>query len=215
MSTAGPREKLFAHGIQSLSDAELFALVLGTGRPGKPVLQLAQDLLDQFGSTASVLAAPWEEIKRSPGIGSARFALFQAVRELARRASTQSLRERPLLNCAEHVSAFLADQLGGQGHETFGVLFLDTRHRLIRFEHLFQGSLTATHVYPREVAKRALQLNAKSVIAVHNHPSGEATPSSADQLLTSQLRRSLATLDIELLDHLIVAGGVTVSAGGI
>lgn len=215
MKTAGPREKLFSHGVQSLSDAELFALVIGTGRPGTPALQLAQELLDHFGTTASILGAPWEEIQHSPGIGAARFGLFQAVRELARRASTETLRTRPLLDCPEHVRAFLADQLGGLGHEIFGALFLDTRHRLIRFERLFQGSLTATYVYPREVARRALQLNAKSVIAVHNHPSGEARPSTADQLLTSQLRRSLATLEIDLLDHLIVAGGCTVSADGV
>ncbi len=131
------------------------------------------------------------------------------------RSSYRPISERPLINSPGAVSEFLMAHLGGLPHEVFAVLFLDAGMRLIRFEQLFVGSLTQTSVYPREVARRCLQLNAAAIIAAHNHPSGVAEPSRADQLLTTSLRRSLAVLEIELLDHLIVAGDRTVSAGGI
>ncbi|MBU3725390.1 MAG: DNA repair protein RadC [Burkholderiaceae bacterium] len=208
-----PREKLMSRGVQSLEDAELLALLLCTGQPGRPVLQMAQELLLEFGSVSATLAAPWEQIRLRPGIGSAKFALFQAARELAKRASAEPLSDRPLMPNSDCTRRFLVSHLGGLHQEVFAVMFLDTRHRLIRFEQLFTGSLTQTSVYPREVARRALQLNAAAVIAAHNHPSGTAEPSRADQLLTTQLRRSLEVLDIRLLDHLIVAGDRTLSAG--
>lgn len=210
-----PREKLIARGVESLEDAELFALLLGTGRPGKPVLVLAQELLDSYGGIGAALSAPWEQLKRTQGIGSARFALFQAIRELARRACAEPISERTLTNDPKIVERFLVSHLGGLAYEVFAVMFLDSRHRMIRFERMFTGSLTQTSVYPREVAKRSLQLNAAAVIAAHNHPSGVAEPSRADQLLTTSLKRSLAVLDVELLDHLIVAGDRTVSAGAL
>ena len=210
-----PREKLLSRGVQSLEDVELIALLLGTGQPGKPVMTLAQELLDEFGSISATLSAPWEQLRLRPGIGYARFSLFQAARELAKRASAEPLSERPLMNDSEKVSQFLVAQLGGQPFETFGVIFLDNRHRLIRFERLFSGSLTQTAVYPREVARRGLQLNAAAVIVAHNHPSGTAKPSQADQLLTTQLRRTLAGLEIAILDYLIVAGSRAISAGGV
>jgi DNA repair protein RadC len=203
------REKLMSRGVSSLDDAELFALLLGTGRPGRSAVEIATELLQHFGSTSSILQAPWEELRRTNGIGAARFAIFQAVRELARRAASEPLRERPLFRQRDDVSRFLVAQLGGLNQEVFGILFLDAQHRLIRFEKLFFGTLTQTSVYPREIAKRALQLNAAAVIAAHNHPSGTSEPSRADQLLTGNLRRSLALLDIHLLDHLVVASGRT------
>lgn len=207
-----PREKLLARGAQSLEDAELIALVLGTGQPGKPAIQIAEDLLQALGGVSQTLSAPWEQIGRQPGIGIARYAAIQAGRELARRAAAEPLGERALLTNPEAVSHFLVSQIGGLPREVFAVLFLDSHHRLIRFETLFSGTLTQTSVYPREVAKRALQLNAAAIIAAHNHPSGATQPSQADQLLTAQLRRTLAALDITLLDHLVVAGGQTTSA---
>jgi DNA repair protein RadC len=203
------REKLMSRGVSSLDDAELFALLLGTGRRGRSAKAIATELLNQFGSTASILQAPWEELQRTNGVGAARFAIFQAVRELARRAASEPLRERAVFRQRDDVSQFLVAQLGGLNQEVFGILFLDSQHRLIRFETLFYGTLTQTSVYPREIAKRALQLNAAAVIAAHNHPSGAAEPSRADQLLTGNLRRSLALLDIHLLDHLVVASGRT------
>lgn len=210
-----PREKLIARGAESLEDAELLALLLGTGQRGRPVMRLAADLLDHYGSIAATLAAPWEQIRSTAGIGPARYAIFKATRELARRASAQTLSARPLLHDPASVTEFLVAHLGGLGHEVFAVLFLDSRHRLIRFEQLFSGSLTQTSVYPREVAKRALQLNAAAIIAAHNHPSGVAEPSRADQILTTRLRQSLQVLEIELLDHLVVAGDRTQRVDGV
>jgi DNA repair protein RadC len=207
-----PREKLLTRGAQSLEDAELIALVLGTGQPGKPAIQIAENLLEVFGGVSETLSAPWEQIGKTPGIGPARYAAIQASRELARRAAAEPLCERALLNNSEAVGQFLVSQIGGLSREVFVVLFLDSQHRLIRFETLFFGTLSQTSVYPREVAKRALQLNASALIAAHNHPSGRPEASQADLLLTAQLRRTLAALDILLIDHLIVAGGRTVSA---
>lgn len=211
----GPREKLMTRGVKSLEDAELFSVLLGTGIPGRPATTLAQDLLDRFGSVPATLSAPWEQLRQIPGIGVARFSLFQACIELAHRTAYREISERVLINSTQAVSDFLMAHLGGLPHEVFAVLFLDASHRLIRYEQLFVGTLTQTSVYPREVARRCLQLNAAAIIAAHNHPSGVAEPSQADRLLTTSLRRSLAVLEIELLDHLIVAGDRTVSASGI
>jgi DNA repair protein RadC len=212
LESLAPREKLLARGAHSLEDAELIALVLGTGQRGKPAIAVAHELLRAFGGVSETLSAPWEQIGRQPGIGLARYAAIQASRELARRAAAEPFLERPVMGSPDSVSQFLVSQIGGLSREVFAVLFLDSRHRLIRFETLFSGTLTQTSVYPREVAKRALQLNAAAVIAAHNHPSGSAQPSQADQLLTAQLRRTLSAVDIVLLDHLIVAGGQTAQA---
>jgi DNA repair protein RadC len=212
LESLAPREKLLARGAHSLEDAELIALVLGTGQRGKPAIAVAHELLHAFGGVSETLSAPWEQIGRQPGIGLARYAAIQASRELARRAAAEPFLERPVMGSPDSVSQFLVSQIGGLSREVFAVLFLDSRHRLIRFETLFSGTLTQTSVYPREVAKRALQLNAAAVIAAHNHPSGSAQPSQADQLLTAQLRRTLSAVDIVLLDHLIVAGGQTAQA---
>jgi len=206
-----PREKLMTRGPQSLEDAELFSLLLGTGTVGKPSLTLAAELLDHYGGIAQVLSAPWESLRHVPGLGPAKFALFQATQELSKRASTYGISERTLINNKEAVEAFLVTHLASLPHEVFAALFLDAQHRLIRFEKVFQGTLTQTSVYPREIARRCLQLNSAAVIVAHNHPSGVAEPSSADRLLTSQLRRSLAGLEIDLLDHLVVAGNRVIS----
>ena len=206
------REKLLARGPKSLEDAELIALLLHGDPPGHTDLALAQSLLDSLGSVAAALAAPWEEMSRQPGMNLAGYAALQAGHELARRAFAEPVCERALLNHPARVSQFLVSQLGGLQREVFAALFLDSHHRLIRFEPMFSGSLSQTSVYPREVVKRALQLNAAAVIAAHNHPSGLAQASQADHLLTAQLRRALSSVDISLLDHLIVAGGTTTSA---
>lgn len=208
-----PREKLMARGAQSLEDHELLAVLLGSGVPGKPVFHLAGQLLDEFGGISGIFDAPWEELRKVAGIGLAKFAAFQAARELCRRIALKPICEQVLTKNPENVSNFMVSQLGGRSHEVFAVLFMDSRHRLIRFEIMFRGTLTQTSVHPREIAKRCLQLNASAVIVAHNHPSGIAEPSRADVLLTTGLKRSLATLDIELLDHLLVAGDRTVSIG--
>jgi DNA repair protein RadC len=208
---ARPREKLLARGPAALADAELLALLLRTGLAGRGVLQLAQDLLDAFGGWPGLLKAQPADLARIKGLGPAKRAEIAAVLEIARRALGTELAQRTVFNAPEAVKHYCRLQLGGLGHEVFAVLFLDAQHRLIRMETLFQGTLTQTAVYPREVARRALELGAAAVILAHNHPSGVAEPSKADAALTERLKSALALLEVRVLDHLVVAAGEAVS----
>lgn len=209
---ARPREKLLARGPAALSDAELLALLLRTGISGKGVLQLAQELLDTFDGLAGLLHASAEDIRAIKGLGGpAKRAELVAVMELARRALAQQLQERSAMTSATEVKRYLQMQLAANGHEVFAVLFLDSQHRLIAFEELFRGTVAQTSVYPREVVLRALHHGAAAVILAHNHPSGNTTPSRADQALTTTLKAALDLLDIRVLDHMIVARGKTLS----
>ena len=181
---ARPREKLLASGPGALADAELIALLLRTGLPGISVLQLAQQMLDRFGGIPGLLRAGVDDLKAIKGLGPAKRAEIAAVIELARRALTQELAQRPVFDRPEQVKHYLQLQLGGRGHEVFAVMFLDSQNRLLRLEEMFRGTLTQTSVYPREVVKRALELHAGAVVLAHNHPSGAAEPSRADEYLT-------------------------------
>jgi DNA repair protein RadC len=208
---ARPREKLLSRGPAALSDAELLALLLRSGIPGKNVLQLAQELVDRFGGVAGLLHMPAEALKSVKGLGPAKRAELVAVLELARRALAQQLTQKPLFNTPQAVRDYLQLQLGGLHHEVFAVLFLDSQHRLIVLEEMFRGSLTQTSVYPREVVKQALTLNASSVVLAHNHPSGTAQPSRADEALTHTLKAALALVDVRVLDHFVVTTSQAVS----
>ncbi|MEW6695616.1 radc: DNA repair protein RadC [Tepidimonas thermarum] len=201
---ARPREKLLARGPQALADAELLALLLRTGLSGQPVLQFAQALLARFGGLAGLLQATPEQLAAVKGLGPAKRAELLAVTEMVRRALAQRLRERPVLDSPAAVADVLRLQLAHHGHEVFAVLFLDNQHRLIALEELFRGTLDQTSVYPREVALRALHHGAAAVILAHNHPSGAAEPSRADEALTRTLKAALALLDIRVLDHFVV-----------
>lgn len=208
---ARPREKLLAQGAAALADAELIALLLRTGLAGVSVLQLAQNMLDHFGGLPGLLRASAADLKRIKGLGPAKRAEIAAVIELARRALVRELAAQPVFDAPQQVKAFLQLQIGSLGHEVFAVLFLDAQTRLIRMEEMFRGTLTQTSVYPREVVKRALELNAASVILAHNHPSGVAEPSRADEALTQSLKSALALVDVRVLDHFIVGHGQVVS----
>jgi len=208
---ARPREKLLSRGAAALSDAELLALLLRSGIQGKNVLQLAQELVDRFGGVAGLLHMPAEALKTVKGLGPAKRAELVAVLELARRALVQQLTQKPLFNTPQAVRDYLQLQLGGLHHEVFAVLFLDSQHRLIALEEMFRGSLTQTSVYPREVVKQALTLNASSVVLAHNHPSGTAQPSRADEALTHTLKAALALVDVRVLDHFVVTASQAVS----
>ena len=208
---ARPREKLLSRGPAALSDAELLALLLRSGIQGKNVLQLAQELVDRFGSVAGLLHTPAEALKTVKGLGPAKRAELVAVLELARRALAQQLTQKPLFNTPQAVRDYLQLQLGGLHHEVFAVLFLDSQHRLIALEEMFRGTLTQTSVYPREVVKHALTLNASSVVLAHNHPSGTAQPSRADEALTHTLKAALALVDVRVLDHFVVTASQAVS----
>ena len=208
---ARPREKLLSRGAAALSDAELLALLLRSGIQGKNVLQLAQELVDRFGGVAGLLHTPAEALKTVKGLGPAKRAELVAVLELARRALAQQLTQKPLFNTPQAVRDYLQLQLGGLHHEVFAVLFLDSQHRLIALEEMFRGTLTQTSVYPREVVKQALTLNASSVVLAHNHPSGTAQPSRADEALTHTLKAALALVDVRVLDHFVVTASLAVS----
>jgi DNA repair protein RadC len=206
-----PRERLLQEGPQALSEAELLAVFLRVGLPGRSVLDLARDAIARFGSLNGLLGAPAGEIRSMPGFGPAKCALLLAVTELARRALREEVRREQLFDSPEKVRDYLRLGIGRLPHEVFAVLFLDAQHRLIADEELFRGTLTQTSVYPREVVRRALQHNAAAVILAHNHPSGLAEPSRADELLTRSLRQALDLVDVRVLDHLIVAGAGAVS----
>jgi len=209
---ARPREKLLARGVGALSDAELLALLLRTGLPGKNALQLGQELLETFGGVAGLLHTTADDLQRIKGLGGpAKRAELVAVLELARRALSEQLKEKPLFASPQAVRDYLQLQLGSRPHEIFAVLFLDSQHRLIALEELFRGTLTQTSVYPREVVVRALAHQAGSVVLAHNHPSGAARPSRADEALTQTLKAALALVDVRVLDHFVVTSSQAVS----
>ena len=208
---ARPREKLLQHGAATLTDAELLALLLRTGFKGLGVLQLAQSVIDQFGGYAGLLHAQAADLKGIKGLGPAKRAELAAVIEMARRALAQKLAAAPVFDSPQAVKDYLQLHLGSLPHEVFAVLFLDSQHKLLGLERLFTGTLGQTSVYPREVVKRALARNAGAVILAHNHPSGVAEPSRADEFLTQTLKNALALVDVRVIDHLVIGQGHVVS----
>jgi DNA repair protein RadC len=206
-----PREKLLAKGPAALSDAELLAIFLRIGVSGKSAVDLARELLTEFGSLSALCAAGEAELCRLHGIGPAKFAQLQAVIEMARRALREKISSGNALNSPSAVRDYLRLKMQSLPHEVFVAMFLDAQNRVIETEELFRGTLTQTSVYPREVVKRALHHNAGAVILAHNHPSGVAEPSHADETLTQALKQALALVDIRVLDHFIVAGSGVLS----
>ena len=208
---ARPREKLLQHGAAALSGPELLALLLRTGTRGQGVLQMADSVLTRFGGFAGLLQADAAALKGVKGLGPAKRAELAAVVEMARRALAQRLEAAPVFDSPQMVKDFLQLHLGALPHEVFAVLFLDAQHRLIKLDQMFTGTLGQTSVYPREVVKRALAHNAAAVILAHNHPSGVAEPSRADEFLTQTLKSALALVDVRVLDHLVIGYGAVVS----
>jgi len=206
-----PREKLIQRGPAALSDAELLAIFLRTGVPGKTAVDLARDLLVRFGSLRSLLNADLKQFCEGEGLGEAKYAQLQATQEMARRHMSETLQRGSVLENPEHTRQFLSSRLRDYPYEVFSCLFLDNRHRVIKFEELFRGTINGASVHPREVVKKALGHNAASVIFAHNHPSGVAEPSAADQHITRQLTDALALVDVRVLDHLVVGDGQVVS----
>ena len=204
-----PRERLLALGPGALADAELLAILLRTGAKGKSAVDLARELLGRYGSVSALLEAG--AVEKAPGLGGAKLAQLKAALELARRALREEISTRDALTSPKAVRDYLRLALGGREQEVFVVLLLDAQHRVIATEELFRGTLTQTSVYPREVVKCALRHNAAAVIFAHNHPSGVAEPSHADEILTRSLKSALALVDVQVLDHFIVAGTRTMS----
>jgi len=201
-----PREKLLKRGAPALSDAELLALFLRVGVAGRSAVDLGRDLIERFGSLTRLCSASANEFSAVPGMGPAKYAQLQAVLELARRALGEELRRDCVFDRPNAVRDWLRLRLAPLPHEVFMVLLLDARHRLIEAVELFRGTLDQTSVYPREVAKLALERSAAAVLLAHNHPSGAREPSSADISLTTALKAALALIDVAVLDHFIVAG---------
>lgn len=206
-----PREKLLAQGAGCLSDAELLAIFLRTGVTGKTALDLARDLLREFGSLRNLLGADLQRFAAARGLGAAKYAQLQAVLELARRHLAEELRHGEALSDPLSAERFLRAQLRDRPQEVFAALFLDAQHRVRAFEILATGTLDAAAVYAREVVKAALRHGAAAVIFAHNHPSGVVEPSAADRSLTERLRQALATVDIRVLDHLVIGEGAPAS----
>jgi DNA repair protein RadC len=201
-----PRERLILQGAPTLSDAELLAVFLRVGVKGKDAVQLGSDMLQRFGSLKGLFGASLTQFSEVHGLGAAKFAQLQAVMELARRATLEELKAGHALGSPKAVKDYLRMMFHGCTSESFHVLFLDVKNRLIHAQEMFRGTLTHTSVYPREVVKEALARNAASVMLAHNHPSGTPDPSESDLLLTRALMQALALVDVRILDHFVVAG---------
>ena len=202
-----PREKLLSRGAQILSDAELLAVLMGTGTRRRNVLELARAHIAAFGSLRELLNAERRHWSDKEGVGPARYAALQAVLELARRHLLEPLKVGSTLAAPDTTRKFLLAQLRDRPYEVFCCLFLDTRHRLIAFEELFRGTTDSAHVHIKEVLRQTLVHNASALILAHNHPSGVMEPSQADELITRRLRDALALIDVRVLDHFIVGDG--------
>lgn len=203
-----PRQRLLECGAEALSDAELLAIFLRTGVKGKSAVDLARELLNEFGGLRQLMRADLAMFCQAKGLGEAKYVHLQACLEMARRFLRESLeREGPLTN-PDDAKQFLLMRMRDYTKEVFACLFLDAKNRVIEVEELFLGTLHTAEVHPREVVKQALKHNARAIILAHNHPSGDAQPSQTDIELTYTLRDALALMDIKVLDHLVVGDTV-------
>ena len=206
-----PREKLLSKGADSLSDAELVAILLRTGTRGMSAVDLAREVLKRCGSLSALFNASDRQFCAVSGLGAAKYVQLQAVMEMAKRALREKIGSGDALNSPHAVRDYLRLKLQGRPHEVFASVFLDAQNRVLAVEELFRGTLTQTSVYPREVVKRALHYNAAALIFAHNHPSGIAEPSRADEMLTIALKQALALIDVKVLDHFVVGGDSAMS----
>jgi len=206
-----PREKMLLRGANALSDAELLAIFLRTGTKGKTAVDLARELLIQFGSLRGLLEANRRQFCQSPGLGEAKYTQLQATLEMSRRYLAEKMARGDALNNPADTHRYLMARMRDYRQEVFACLYLDNRHRVISFDEMFYGTINMASVHPREIVQRALKHNASAVILAHNHPSGVAEPSQADRDLTTQLQKALALVEVRVLDHIVVGDGTTVS----
>ncbi len=202
-----PREKLLLRGAKTLSDAELLAIFLRTGVKGLSAVDLARQLLHEFGSLGALLNADKNSFCSGHGLGEAKFAQLRAVLEMGQRHLRQQVHRSDALQSPEHTRQYLQSLLGHLPHEEFGCLWLDNRNRVINWEALFRGTIDSASVYPREVVKGALSANAAAVILAHNHPSGAVEASNADRQITDRLKQALELIGVRVLDHIIIGDG--------
>ena len=206
-----PREKLLSRGPAALSDAELLAIFLRTGVKGKTAVDLARDLLVDFGGLRPLLEADRQQFCDRHGLGRARYAQLQALLEMVRRNLQEQLQRADALENPNATRTFLSSRLRHLPYEVFACLFLDNRHRVIEYEELFRGTIDGASVHPREVVRQALHHNAAAIILAHNHPSGVAEPSRADIQLTRRLVEALSLVDVRVIDHVVIGDGPGVS----
>jgi DNA repair protein RadC len=206
-----PREKLLASGASSLSDVELLAVFLQTGIKGKTALEVATDLLLNFGSLSSLISANYKELCSQSGVGVAKAASLAAMKELSLRQLLEGLQSRDILTSSAATRDYLRARFKSCESEVFSCLFLNNQHHVMELEELFRGTIDGAAVYPREVVKRALYHNAAAVIFAHNHPSGIAEPSQADIAITRKLKTAMQTIEVRVLDHLVIGAGEVVS----
>lgn len=206
-----PREKLLNLGPKALSDAELLAIFLRTGCAGKSAVDLARELLQEYGGLRPLLESSQADFCKGLGLGAAKYAQLQAVLEMARRHLSASMKEGDMLTSPDLVRRYLSAQLRHQPHEIFAALFLDNQNRLIAYDELFFGTIDGASVYPREVVKKAMARNAAAVIFAHNHPSGVAEPSQADKHITDRLQSALDLVGVRVIDHMVVGDKEVVS----
>lgn len=206
-----PREKLLASGATSLSDAELLAIFLRTGTPGRTALDLARELLSRFGGLRRLLSCGLSDFCQSQGLGPGKYVQLQAMLELTQRHLREQLEERDALTSSDLTREYLRARLRNYEMEVFACLYLDNQHRVLKLEELFQGTIDGAAVYPREVVRRCLHNNAAAVIFAHNHPSGVAEPSQADIAITRRLQSALQTIEVRVLDHIVVGDAEVVS----
>ena len=217
MSMAGwpqgerPREKLFNKGVASLSDAELLAVILQTGTRGRTSLDIARDMLSRYGGLIGLLAADRASLTANPGIGGAKAARFVAMKELSQRHMLDGIKSKDILTSSQATRDYLRAKFRDCQSEIFSCLFFNNQHHVVKLEELFRGTIDGAAVYPREVVKRCLHHNAAAVILAHNHPSGIAEPSQADIAITNKLRIALETIDVRVLDHLVIGNSLVVS----
>ena len=202
-----PREKLLQRGADALTDAELLAIFLRTGTKGMTAIDLAYTLLNDFSSLRNLFNADLDDFCKTKGVGPAKYVQLQAVLEMSTRYLKESIEKQDAISSPEDTRQFLKAKLRHRPYEVFAALFLDNRHQVIQFEELFRGTIDGASVYPREVVKKALEYNAAAMIVAHNHPSGIAEPSQADEHITHRLKKALDLVDIRLLDHLIIGDG--------
>ncbi|ABZ75004.1 DNA repair protein RadC [Shewanella halifaxensis HAW-EB4] len=207
----GPREKLLNQGVKQLSDAELLAVLLRVGLKGLSAVELARTMINEFGGLRGLLAASQTQVCRLDGIGPVKFAQMQAAVELGTRISQENLQRGKILSDPDLTRDYLMRQLSDRAYEVFAILLLDSQHRVIQFVELFRGTINSASVYPREVVSLVLEKKAAAVIVCHNHPSGIAEPSTADRRITERLKQALQTIDVSLLDHMVVGDREIVS----
>lgn len=206
-----PREKLLKRGAEALTDAELLAIFLRTGIPGKSAIELARELLEELCGLRGLFSADEKRFCKAKGLGTAKFALLKAVQEMQRRYLAAEMEHGTPLTSPETTRAFIKTRLYHYPHEVFACLFLDNRHHVLRYEELFRGTIDGASVHPREVVRRALELGAAAVIFAHNHPSGITEPSQADLRITQRLKDALSLVEVRVLDHLIIGDGDGIS----